>query len=163
MDEEKIKSNLTNGKTLLVKQEFESGLDLTRDMKSNANYKEELKGYGSDSGVMDDSYSNLVFEKKQRRKKKMNSMIKDKQKTHLSHKSESRMSANMPSKPNDHLYINNVDNFPDKHLSPMGIRKSIRPVDPDIHIKRLFGQDFEFSEKYLTSDIDPKMIVKALK
>lgn len=38
-----------------------------------------------------------------------------------------------------------------------------RPKDPDTYIKRLFGKDFEFSEKFLASNIDPQIIIKAIK
>lgn len=35
--------------------------------------------------------------------------------------------------------------------------------DPEEYIKRMFGPNFEFSEKYLISQIDVRLIVKALK
>ena len=35
--------------------------------------------------------------------------------------------------------------------------------DPEEYIRRMFGKDFEFSEKYLKSKIDSETIVKALK
>lgn len=42
-------------------------------------------------------------------------------------------------------------------------KKAVRPKDPDTYIKRLFGKDFEFSEKFLTSKIDPNKVIKAIK
>ncbi|CAI2378888.1 unnamed protein product [Moneuplotes crassus] len=35
--------------------------------------------------------------------------------------------------------------------------------DPDLYIKKIFGANFEFSEKYLTSKISSEKIIKAIK
>lgn len=34
--------------------------------------------------------------------------------------------------------------------------------DPDVYVKRAFGKNFKFSEEYLLSYIDPKVILKAI-
>ena len=35
--------------------------------------------------------------------------------------------------------------------------------DPELYIQKVFGKNFEFSEKFLTSNIKPDVIIKALK
>jgi len=35
--------------------------------------------------------------------------------------------------------------------------------DAEENIKKAFGKNFEFSEKYLTSNLDPNIIIKAIK
>ena len=47
-------------------------------------------------------------------------------------------------------------------MSDIKRRKSKRE-DPDVYIKKAFGKNFEFSEKYLTSNINSEKIIKALK
>ena len=42
-------------------------------------------------------------------------------------------------------------------------RKNQNEEDPDVYIKKAFGKNFEFSEKYLTSKMESKAVVKALK
>ena len=68
---------------------------------------------------------------------------------------------------------NSHTNFldPNAEIQKVNIKNKMKMVrydesrvkDPDAYIKKLFGKDFEFSEKYLSSDIDPQIIVKALK
>lgn len=44
-------------------------------------------------------------------------------------------------------------------------RKSLKNTvkAPNVHIQKVFGPTFEFTEKYLVSDIDPMLIKDALK
>ena len=41
--------------------------------------------------------------------------------------------------------------------------KDTNKGDPDEYIKKVFGRNFEFSEKYLTSNINSETIVRAIK
>ena len=41
--------------------------------------------------------------------------------------------------------------------------KDTNKGDPDEYIKEVFGRNFEFSEKYLTSSINSEIIVRAIK
>ena len=34
--------------------------------------------------------------------------------------------------------------------------------DPEKYIKKAFGKEFKFSEEYLMSNIDPKVVLKAI-
>ena len=42
-------------------------------------------------------------------------------------------------------------------------KRSVADVSPDAHMKKALGKNFEFSEKYLTANIDPQLIIRALK
>ena len=42
-------------------------------------------------------------------------------------------------------------------------RKRFTREDPEKYIKKAFGRNFEFSEEYLTSHINPEAIMKAIK
>ena len=42
-------------------------------------------------------------------------------------------------------------------------RRKYRKEDPELYIKKAFGKNFEFSEEYLTSNIESESIIKAIK
>jgi hypothetical protein len=44
----------------------------------------------------------------------------------------------------------------------MNRRKTVK-ADPEVYFKKVFGKSFEFSEKYLTANIKPQLIIKAVK
>jgi hypothetical protein len=46
---------------------------------------------------------------------------------------------------------------------PINWRRNFERADPEAIIKKAFGKNFEFSEKYLTANIKPENIVKAIK
>jgi hypothetical protein len=46
--------------------------------------------------------------------------------------------------------------------SPLKRKRRAEGEDPELIIKNAFGKDFEFSEKYLTSNIHPQLIMKAI-
>lgn len=61
----------------------------------------------------------------------------------------------------DHLKI---DSNPNNQRKSVAISRSkVNREDQDVYIKKAFGKNFEFSEKYLTSNIKPELIIKALK
>ena len=62
---------------------------------------------------------------------------------------------------NDHLWAEKSAINQRKSVAVQ--RNKIDREDPDVYIKKAFGKNFEFSEKYLTSNIKPEVIVKALK
>jgi hypothetical protein len=76
---------------------------------------------------------------------------------------------------------NNVENqaanpldktrFDDNHVDASNLNEEImgdikrkrQTSLPDFHIKKLLGNHYEFSEKYLLSEIDPNLIKSCLK